>query len=267
MKRAGIALIFLLLVGTTATSVVFFKKNEANAADISKAEQRQREVKKAFEERGRLLDSIQKESNALKEQARAVQGELSKIKSGQEKAAEADTTTKTQIGKLIEERNSMAEDLGEARKALKKVQSDAAQNLAAKQKELDALKNDLDDLKSLKEQLQQANKRIKSLQSDMGNMRGELASQKLLLEDKRAAIKEYQDLSLSPGQIKKLMEENARLRAGVANPLPPPPVNPTVKDESPKPTIKTLPFQLDLPKPKGRLTKPLKPRAEPREKK
>ena len=69
MKKAGIIVAFLLLVATTATSVLLFQQKTTKINDLAHAEDRLKEVKKAFEERGRLLEGVQQVADTAKKQA------------------------------------------------------------------------------------------------------------------------------------------------------------------------------------------------------
>ena len=58
MKKVAVTGFFLLLIGATVGGILFFSRNQDNAKNLAKIEGRLNEVKKAFEERGRLLDGL-----------------------------------------------------------------------------------------------------------------------------------------------------------------------------------------------------------------
>ena len=260
MKRGGIVVAFLLLVATTATSIFFFQQKTTKASDLAHAEDRLKEVKRAFEERGRLLDGVQQAADTAKKQASSSGLSLEKVRAKLDVEQVNLQTAKLELNKLIANRDGLENSLKTIRKQLNDSHKTAENSKVGTEKELEDLRGKLADLKSLDKQLKQANNRIEKLKKDFGTTAAELDSQKQLLEDKRAAIKEYEDLKVSPSQIRRLIEENTELKRVFreASDLP-------VKTPSPKlpepvqPTIEALPFGLKLPLPEKRLTKPLKP--------
>ena len=58
MKKAGFVIAFVLLIAATAASVFLFQKNQAGAQKLINAERSLKDVKQAFEERGRLLVDV-----------------------------------------------------------------------------------------------------------------------------------------------------------------------------------------------------------------
>lgn len=259
MRRVGIVTAFLLLVATTATSIFLFQQKNTKAIDLAKAKDRLKDVKKAFEERGRLLDGVQQVADTVKKQANTVGLNLEKVRTELEAEQGNLQTTKSELNKLIASRNSLEVSLKTIQKQLDDSRKTAENSKTGTEKELEDLRRKLADLKSLDMQLKQANNKIEELKKDYGTTTAELDSQKLLLEDKRAVIKEYEDLKVSPSQIRRLVEENAQLKRAFSEASGLPVKTPSPKlPESVRTTIKTLPSALKLPLPEKRLTKPLK---------
>ena len=261
MKKAGILIILLLLIATTAASVYIFQQKKIES---SKMEVKLMEVKKAFEERGRLLDNLKKDADNAKARAKEAGIGIKKAEENLEKAREESGASKGALDKLTAERDALSTSLDAARKDIDEIRKATETGKTTSQKELGDLKQKLADLESLEAQLKQANGKLKTLQKDFTAATVELDSQKQLLADKRDSMKEYDALKMSPSQIRRLLDENARLRKTVSgDDFPPVVTTVPVIPAAPKATLKTLPLGLDLPSPSGRLTKPLKPKTTP----
>jgi chromosome segregation ATPase len=261
MKKAGIAIILILLVASTAASVLFFQQKKIQS---SKMESKLTEVKQAFEERGRLLDNLKKDSDNAKTQAKEAGDSKEKAEQDLNKVRTESLVSKGVLDKLVVERDALSASLDVARKDLGDIRNATESGKETSQKELVDLKQKLADLESLENQLKQANGKLKKLQNDFIAATTELDSQKKLLEDKRASMKEYEALKISPSQIRRLLDENARLRKAVSGDDTPPVATPLpIIPVAPKATLKTLPLGLKLPSPSGRLSQPLKPKNTP----
>ena len=265
MKRAGIVVAFLLLVATTATSVLLFQQKTTKINDLAHAEDRLKEVKKAFEERGRLLEGVQQVADTAKKQASSTGLSLEKAMAELEVEQVNLQTAKLALNKLVANRDGLENSLKTTQKQLDDSRKTAENSKIGTKKELEDLRKKLADIKSLDKQLKQANNRIEELKKNFGSTTAELDSQKQLLEDKRAAIKEYEDLKVSPSQIRRLIEENTELKRVFREVADLPVKAPSPKlPESVRPTIEALPLSLKLPLPEKRLTKPLKSKDIPK---
>ena len=259
MKRVGVIVFYLLLIAATVGGIFFFRQNQDNAKNLAKTEGRLNEVKKAFEERGRLLDGLKISSDEAGSLSRKAADDLENAK------VELKTyrTTRAKLDGLVADNSTLAKRLKEAQSLLATSQKTTGKNKVLAQERLEELQQKLADAKSLDDQLMQANNKIEKLKEDFSATEADLMSQKQLMKDKLAVIKEFEDLSLSPAQIKNLRAENTRLKIAVlgqANKADPG----SVEKKMPLGTLKTLPLGLGLPLTDKRLTKPLRPRTIPK---
>jgi len=206
MKKAGIFIILLLLIATTAASVYIFQQKKIES---SKMEVKLMEVKKAFEERGRLLDNLKKDADNAKARAKEAGIGIKKAEENLEKARGESGASKGALDQLTAERDALSTSLDAARKDIDEIRKATETGKTTSQKELGDLKQKLADLESLEAQLKQANGKLKTLQKDFTAATVELDSQKQLLADKRDSMKEYEALKMSPSQIRRLLDENA----------------------------------------------------------
>tara|TARA_B100001971_G_C18127874_1_gene503090 strand:+ start:288 stop:1061 length:774 start_codon:yes stop_codon:yes gene_type:complete len=252
MKKAGIAAAFLALAATAVTSVYLLQQKQTKTRDLAN---RLEDVKQAFEERGRLLDGVKENADNAGKQAKTATMDLEKARA----ELESHQTTKANLDELIAIRNALAKSLEDTQKRLDDSRKTVENSKVGARKEMEDLKQKVEDLKSVGDQLKQANGMIEKLKNDLNTTATELGSQKLLLTDTRAAIKEYGDLNVSPSQVRSLLKENVRLRqTAVQGPSLPLAATRSGAQKTPRSTLKNLPLDLKLPLPAGRLTTPLR---------
>jgi DNA repair exonuclease SbcCD ATPase subunit len=254
MKSIGFIVAALLFVTVTIGAAFFFHKNQDNAGSLAKAEGRLNEVKKAFEERGRLLDGLKKTSDINKDLSGKMAAELNNVKNN----LESYQAMGAKMDHLISEKKSLADRLVEAQSLLVANQKTAETNKGVEEGKLEEMRQKLADAKLLEEQLKQANINIEKLNKDYRVTEAELKSQKQLLKDRQAAIKGFEDLGLSPAQIRGLQAENNQLKT-IVSVRPGHSVPDSTGKEVSSRTLKTLPLGLKLPSADKRLTKPLRP--------
>jgi len=253
MKKIAAIVAFLLLVVATGGGVYFFRKAQDRAGDLAKTKTRLNEVKKAFEERGRLLDGLKKSNDNAESLSRQIQGELSKAND----LLEGYQAAKIEIGDMMAAKKVLEDRVIEAKSIL------AASMEAAKSKEvltenkLEVMEQEIADAKLLDQQLKQANKNIGKLNMDISEAQAELKTQRQLFMTKLKVVEGFERLGLSPDQIRDLQAENTRLKAVVslkANASLP---KTDLKEKSER-TLRSLPLGLRFPMTDKRLTQPLK---------
>jgi len=253
MKNIVNVVIFLLLSAAMGGGFYFFREAQNNAGRLVKAEQRLNEVKRAFEERARLLDALKKSFDNAEKLSRQMEGKLNKAKLelGSNQAVES------KMAELIADRNTLDDQLIENQNLLEASREAAKSNMLQTQKRFEEMQRQLADSKLMDEQLKQANKNIERLNKGISATEAELKSQKQLLKDKLKIVEEFERLGLSPDEIRTLRDENTQLKAVVptyANST----VSNTIQKETSRWTLKTLPLDLKVPSADKRLTKPLK---------
>ncbi len=258
MKNAGMVAVFLAMVATAATSVYLLQQNQTKTRDLAN---RLGDVKQAFEERGRLLDGVKENADSARKQAKTAAMDLKKTRA----ELESHQAAKANLDELIAARNALEKSLKDTQKQLNDTRIATENSKVGTRKEMEDLKRKVEDLKSLDDQLKHANGMIEKLKNDLNTTATELGSQKLLLENTRAVVKEYGDLNVSPSQIRSLLEENARLKqASVQGASSPIAASQPDALKTTRSTLKTLPLYLKLPLPTGRLTTPLRTIATPK---
>ena len=111
---------------------------------------------------------------------------------------------------------------------------------------------------ALSNQLKRANNTIEKLNKDFRTAEAELFSQKQLLSDKQVAIKKFEDLKVSPAQIRDLLAENAKLnKNGAVGKELKAVISGAAVQKMPSRSLKILPLDLELPLVDKRLNKPL----------
>ena len=168
MKRAGIVVAFLLLVATTATSILLFQQKLTKINDLANAEDRLKEVKKAFEERGRLLEGVQQVADTAKKQASSTGLILEKAMAELVVEQANLQTAKLELNKLVANRDGLENSLKTIQKQFDDSRKTAENSKIGTKKELEDLRKKLADIKSLEKQLKQANNRIEELKKNFG---------------------------------------------------------------------------------------------------
>ncbi len=259
MKRVGVIIFFLLLIAAATGGIFFFDQNQNIARNLAKTEKRLNVVKMAFEERGRLLEGLKIKSDIARDLSMKMAGDLDKAKVD----LESYQASKSKMASLVADRRALDGRLLEVQNQLAASQKTTETNKALAQEKLEELQQKLTDAKSLDDQLRQANDKIKKLNMDFSAAEAELKSQKQLLKDWKATIKGFEDLGLSPAQIRGLQAENSRLKTIVPvrsdHSVPE-----SIGKKKPSQTLKTLPLGLKLPLADKSLTKPLKSDTTPK---
>jgi len=259
MKKTIPIVAFLLFVVGTGGGVYFFRKAQESAGDLVKTEVRLNEVKKAFEERGRLLDGLKNNYDNAESQSRQMERKFSEA-SVQLESYQAE---KLKIADMLAGRKTLEDRVIQAESLLTANRKAAESNEVVTQKKLEEMQQKIADAKLLDKQLKHANKSIEKLNMDVSAAQAELKSQKDLLKAKLTIVGEFESLGLSPDQIRSLKAENTRLKAVVAlktDPLAPK----SILKETPQRILRTLPLGLGLPSADKRLGKPLKPDTIPK---
>ena len=261
MKKAGFVIAFVLLIAATAASVFLFQKNQAGAQKLINAERSLKDVKQAFEERGRLLVDVKMSAEDAGKQAKIVGLDFERAMA----ELKTNRTTKAKISELVDSRDYYKKSLEVAQKQIVESHKKAEGATAKGQEDRGRSEKLSADLRSLGGQLKTANKKLKELEKTLNTTAAELDSQKQLTESKQAVIGEYVDLGVSPSEIRHLLKENKLLKGDVPSGLDPAvmPADTKAPEEKPPLSLNPLPFGLKLPLPAKRLTKPLRDKYYP----
>jgi len=253
-RRVIIAIVFVLIVAATTTSYFLYGLNQANTRKLLNAEERLKKVKMAFEERGRLLDGLSGKNDDLKSIAEKISGDLEKAN----EELEMYKAVKSNMDKASTAQLAAEKSLKDAQQDLIVSRKTAESSKIAARNEIEGLRKKLADMDALSNQLKRANNTIEKLNKDFRTAEAELFSQKQLLSDKQAAIKKFEDLKVSPAQIRDLLAENAKLnKNGAVGKELKAVISGAAVQKMPSRSLKILPLDLELPLVDKRLNKPL----------
>ncbi len=226
MKKIGLVTLFLLLAGTTATSILFFTKADGLSDQERKLRSELNKAKTLLKEQSDQVGVLQ----AAKDRMLFIEANASTTLAA---TARDLNSTRTDLAALKSESAGLAASLAGLQTTKTALDKDwAAAKLAAETAKVELLKSQKD-----KTELAAATKKVHELQKEIDTVNGLMESQKLMLADRKAQVDEYLKLGLSPSQITKLQEDMRLLRAEATTPaattnpaaglvLPPPPLPP-----------------------------------------
>ncbi len=198
MKKLGLAVLFLLLAGTTGISVRLLLKSDSLADKERTLRMDLNSAKSLLKEQADQIAVLQ----SAKDRLLVTEANATTTLSNTSKALKTAQDELTQSLKLRSEAEA-------AFAALKTAKAGAESDLAAAKASLASSQKDKTDLTA-------AAKRVQELQKEIENVNGKIESQKLILADLKVQIDEYNKVGLSPSQVRKLQDEHAKLKAGAA---------------------------------------------------